>query len=99
MFACCLEGLVHGLLGIPPKQVGITHDNLLTGTPCWRLIARSLCLLEPAICIELLTRSGFSHYPPIETDPLAGGLRPFHCDRWNGPRDQSRRCNSSVAIG
>jgi hypothetical protein len=25
---------------------------------------------------------------PIETDPLAGGLRP-----WNGPRDQSRRCN------
>ena len=26
------------LLGILPKQVGITHDSLLTGTPCWRLV-------------------------------------------------------------
>jgi hypothetical protein len=30
---------VHGLLGILPKQVGITYDSLLTGTPCWRLVA------------------------------------------------------------
>jgi hypothetical protein len=40
-----------------PEAAGIIHDSLLTGTPCRRLIARSLCLLEPAICIELLTRS------------------------------------------
>jgi hypothetical protein len=30
---------VHGLLSILPKQVGHTHDSLLTGTLCWRLLS------------------------------------------------------------
>jgi hypothetical protein len=56
---------VHGLLGILPIQVGITRDSLLTkDTLLAPSSLQSLHPLEPAICIEALTRPAFSSYPP-----------------------------------
>ena len=56
---------MHGLLGILPIQVGITRDSLLTkDTLLAPSSLQSLHPLEPAICIEALTRPAFSSYPP-----------------------------------
>jgi hypothetical protein len=56
---------VYGLLGILPKQVGLTHDSLLTGdTLLPSPEPQSMGVLEPADCIKVLTRSALESYLP-----------------------------------
>jgi hypothetical protein len=54
---------VYGLLGILPKQVGLTHDSLLTGDT---LLAspepQSMGVLEPADYIKVLARSAIESF-------------------------------------
>jgi hypothetical protein len=48
---------VDGLLGILPKQLGLSHNSLLIRGH------HVAAFLEPADCLKVLTRCGFSNYP------------------------------------